>query len=489
MECVIDTPQGRVRGKMDGGVARFKGIPYAAPPFGANRFGPPLPAEPWNGIRDALAFGPTALQPPYRQPFHEILHNPVLPGEDCLNLNVWTPEPGSTRLPVMVWIHGGAFTNGSGAVPTYDGAAFARDGIVCVTINYRLGVEGFAQIAGAPPNRGLLDQVAALEWVRDSIASFGGDPDNVTIFGESAGAMSVASLLSMPRAEGLFRRAIAQSGAGHHVISAATAGKIAAMLAARLSVAPTREALAALPAAAVLEAQAAVSMDAVLDRDPQRWGEVAANQMAWEPVVDGEVLPARPIERIATGASADVDLMTGTNTEEQRLFLVPTGLIDVIPDEMLEADAAGYGLGTEGVAIYRSARLGATPGDLLAAVATDWFFRIPALRLAEAGKGHVYEFGWRAPAFDGRLGACHALEIAFVFDTLATERGRPLGGDDAPQALADAMHAAWVAFARTGDPGWPRYRPERRATMCFGDTCEVVDDPRSQERRLWEGIR
>jgi len=489
MECVIDTPKGRVRGTMRDGVAAFKGIPYAAPPFGPDRLEPPLPARPWDGVRDALSFGPTPPQPPYRPPFDDMLHNPVLPGDDCLNLNIWTPEPGSARLPVMVWIHGGAFTNGSGAVPTYDGRAFARDGIVCITINYRLGVEGFAQIAGAPSNRGLLDQVAALEWVRDSIAPFGGDPDNVTIFGESAGGMSVASLLSMPRAEGLFRRAIAQSGAGHHAISAATADRISTMLAARLGAVPTREALAALPAETLVEAQAAISLEALLDRDPQTWGEVAANQMAWEPVVDGEVLPARPIDRIAAGAGAGVDVMTGTTIEEERLFLVPTGLIEVVPEEMLAAAAAGYGLGTDGVAVYRSGRPGASPGDLFSAVATDWFFRIPALRLAEAHEGHVYEFGWRSPAFDGRLGACHALEIAFVFDALATERGRPLGGDQAPQALADAMHGAWVAFARNGDPGWPRYRSDRRATMSFGETCKVVEDPRAEERRLWDGIR
>lgn len=489
MECTIKTPLGRVRGSMADGVAAFKGIPYASPPFGPNRFGPPVPAEPWDGVRDALAFGPTAPQPSYREPFDKILDNPVVPGQDCLNLNVWTPEPGSARLPVMVWIHGGAFTNGSAAVPTYDGASFARDGVVCVTINYRLGVEGFGHVAGAPANRGLLDQVAAVEWVRSSIASFGGDPDNVTMFGESAGAMSVTSLLSMPRAQGLFRRVIAQSGAGHHVISAATAGKIAAMLATKLGVPPTRDALAAVPAEALIEAQSAVSVDALFDRDPERWGEVVLNQMAWEPVVDGEVLPARPIDGIAAGAGAGVDLMTGTTTEEQRLFFVPTGLIDLFTDEVVSAAAAGYGLGVEGQAVYRSARPGGSPGDVFAALSTDWFFRIPALRLAEAGGGHVYEFAWRSPAFDGRLGACHALELAFVFDTLAAERDTLLVGHEAPQALADAMHASWVSFAKSGDPGWPRYEPERRATMRFGDTCEVVDDIRGEERRLWEGIR
>lgn len=482
-------PAGKVRGRMDAGIATFKGIPYAAPPFGENRFGPPAAPAPWDGIRDALAFGPTAPQPPYRQPFDAILPNPIVAGDDCLNLNVWTPEPGSARLPVMVWVHGGAFTNGSGAVPVYDGAPFARDGAVCVSINYRLGVEGFAQIAGAPANRGLLDQVAALQWVRDSIGAFGGDPDNVTIFGESAGGMSVTSLLSMPRADRLFRRVIAQSGAGHHVISSDTAGKIAARLGARLGVAPTREALAALPVDAVLEAQAAMSLEALLDRNPERWGEVVLNQMAWEPVVDGDVLPARPIDRIAAGAGAGVQVMTGTNTDEDQLFLVPTGVIDAVSEEMIAAAAAAYGLGSEGVAVYRSARPGASRGELLSAIGTDWFFRLPALRLAEATEAHVYEFSWCSRAFGGRLGACHALELAFVFDTLAAEGGTQLMGEGAPQGLADAMHSAWVSFATNGDPGWPRYDRERRATMRFGDTCEVVDDLRPAERRVWDGIR
>ncbi|HEY4027554.1 MAG TPA: carboxylesterase family protein [Candidatus Dormibacteraeota bacterium] len=492
MDAVVKTRHGAVRGRVTDGVAAFKGIPYAAPPFGPARFGPPAPPAPWTGIRDAHVFGPTAPQWHYPQPFDQLLPNPLIPGEDCLNLNVWTPEPGPAGLPVMVWIHGGAFANGSGAVPTYDGSRFARDGVMCVTLNYRLGVEGFAQLAGAPPNRGLLDQVAALEWVRDNAAAFGGDPDRVTIFGESAGAMSVTSLLAMPRAHGLFHRAIAQSGAGHHAVSPATAEKVAAMLAARLGVAATREAMAGLPPARVLEAQMAVSTEARLDRDPERWGEVALNNLPWEPVVDGDVLPRRPVEAVAAGSAAGVELLIGSNTDEQRLFLVPTGMVDRVTEEQLHIAAAGYGLGAGALATYRASRPAATPGDLLAAVVTDWTFRIPALRLAEAhgaagGASHVYEFAWASPRFEGRLGACHYLEVGFVFDRVGPERA--LTGTEPPQGLAAAMHGSWTAFARTGDPGWPAYDVERRTTMTFDERCRVVEDPRPDERRLWEGIR
>jgi para-nitrobenzyl esterase len=488
MDAVVRTRHGAVRGRVSDGVAAFKGIPYAAPPFGPNRLRAPVPPEPWTGIRDAHGLGPTAPQGPYRQPFDQLLPNPVVPGEDCLNLNVWTPEPGPAGLPVMVWIHGGAFTNGSGTVPTYDGSRFARDGVMCVTLNYRLGVEGFAHLTGAPANRGLLDQVAALEWVRENAAAFGGDPGRVTIFGESAGAMSVASLLAMPRARGLFRRAIAQSGAGHHAMSPATAEKVAAMLAARLGVAATREAVAALPVGRVLEAQLAISAEARGHRDPERWGDVALDTMPWEPLVDGEVLPLRPFEAVASGTGADVDLMVGTTADEQRLFLVPTELIDQVTEGQLDAVAAGYGLGPDGVATYRASRPGATPGDLLAAVGTDWMFRVPAIRLAEAhGRGHVYEFDWPSPRFGGRLGACHYLEVGFVFDRLGPERA--LTGGEPPQRLAAAMHRTWAEFARSGDPGWPAYERERRTTMVFGERCRLVEDPRSGERRLWEGIR
>jgi para-nitrobenzyl esterase len=495
MDVVVRTRQGAVRGSETEGMVTFKGIPFAAPPFGNNRFRPPQPVEPWSGVRDALTYGATVPKPPYFPPFDVLLPEPVIAGEDSLNLNIWSPDLGQAKLPVMVWIHGGAFANGSGAVSIYDGSRFARDEVVCVTINYRLGADGFLYLGDGPANLGLLDQVAALEWVRDNIASFGGDPGNVTIFGESAGAMSVSTLLSMPRAAGLFRRAIAQSGAGHHAISSATAQRISQYLAEKLGVAPTRDAIAAVPIDRLLQAQVQLSADVFNIPDPARWGEVSANQMPFEPVIDGDVLSALPIERIFAGASAGVDVMVGTNTEEERLFMVPNGAINHTTEEILAGTVAAYGLPVEAtLATYRAIRRDASAGDLLEAIVTDWFFRIPAIRLAEASltsgsPTYMYEFAWRSPQFDGRLGACHALEIPFVFDTLEDEGLEPLQGSNAPQQVADKMHAAWVAFATSGDPGWPGYDLRRRATMRFDTTSEVVDDPRSAERTLWEGHR
>jgi para-nitrobenzyl esterase len=495
MDIDVRTQQGVVRGRMVEGVATFQGIPYAAPPFGANRFQPPQPAERWDGVREAFSYGPTVPKPPYFPPFDVLLPEPVIPGEDCLNLNIWTPDPGRAGLPVMVWIHGGAFSRGSGAIPQYDGSRFARDGVVCVTINYRLGTDGFLYLDDGIANLGLLDQIAALAWVQENIAAFGGDQNNVTIFGESAGAFSVSTLLSMPRARGLFRRVIAESGAGHHVISSATAQRVYQYLAEKLGVEATREAFAAMPINRLLQAQVELAADVFGNPDPQRWGELAANLMPFEPVIDGNVLPARPIDSIVGGAGAGLDVMIGTNAEEQRLFMVPNGAINYINEDILAGTVAAYGLPVaETIATYRAIRPDASAGELLAAVVTDWFYRIPAIRLADAhtqgsGATYMYEFAWRSPKFDGKLGACHALEIPFVFDTLDKEGYEPLMGDGAPQQLADAMHAAWVAFASDGDPGWPRYDLEQRTTMRFDTIQQLVEDPRSEERLLWEGLR
>ena len=495
MDIDVKTQQGVVRGKMDEGVAVFKGIPYAAPPFGANRFRPPQPAAHWDGVREAFYFGPTVPKPPYFPPFDTLLPEPAIPGEECLNLNIWTPDVGRSGLPVMVWIHGGAFANGSNAIPQYEGDRFARDGGVCVTINYRLGADGFLFLGDGISNLGLLDQIAALKWVQENIGAFGGDPNNVTIFGESAGGMSVSTLLSMPRAKGLFRRVIAESGAGHHVLSPATAQRVGGYLADKLSVTATREAIAAVPTDRLLMAQIELSGEAFANPDPVHWGEVAASLMPFEPVVDGDTLPVRPIDGIAAGAGSGVDVLIGTNTEEQRLFMVPGGAINYINDDILAGTVAAYGLPVaETLATYRSIRPEYSAGEMLASIVTDWFFRIPAIRLAEAQvKGnnsiYMYEFAWRSPAFDGQLGACHALEIPFAFDTLNTDGFETLLGSTPPQQLADVMHAAWVAFATSGNPGWSQYDLNRRATMRFDTQQELVNDPRSAERQLWEGLR
>lgn len=497
MQPVVKVEQGQLRGRVTDGVASFLGVPYAQPPFGALRFQAPVPAAGWADVRDAMEYGPTAPKPPYAAPVDALLPEPVIAGDDCLNLNVWAPADsltGTAALPVLVWIHGGAFVNGSGAVSLYDGSAFARDGVVCVSINYRLGVDGFGMVDGAPANRGLLDQIAALTWVRDNIGAFGGDPGQVTVAGESAGAMSVATLMALPQSRGLFGRAILQSGGGHHVLTASTAAKVTAEIAGRLGVEPSVEGLSSVPVPRLVTTQAEVSAAIAGAPDPARWAEITVNAMAFEPVVDGDLLTQRPIDAIFSGAAADVDVLIGTNTDEHALFLVPSDFTSVVDEPLLRRLVTGLGADVDQLlATYRADRPTATPGELLVAILTDWFFRIPAVRIAEArtdgaAATYAYEFGWRSPRFDGRLGACHALEIGFTFDKLTDAAAVPLAGEDAPQALADTMHAAWVRFVTSGDPGWPGYGTDR-TVMLFSDTNSLVQDPRPTERQVWDGVR
>lgn len=508
MDEIVRTERGWVRGvAAANGTRAFLGIPYAAPPTGAYRLRSPQPVEPWEGVRDATVIGPEPPQPQFGTDPWGLLYDPAVPGDDCLNLNVWTPDPGTSGLPVMVWSPGGSYQFSSGA--SYDGSRFARDGVVCVTFSWRTGADGFLYLGedddGA--NLGLLDHVAALTWVRDNIASFGGDPDRVTIFGESAGAMSIGVLLSVPRANGLFRRAVLQSGAAHHVVPAPEAARIGARLAEVLGVPASRDALAEVPVERLLEAQGQVCGEVIGTPDPARWGrEVVASTMPFHPVVDGDVVPAQPIERIAAGASADVDVLVGTNSDDWRMFPVLAGFIDTVTDEALAGPVERFGpwsLDAFGLAAdtalpaYRAARPDGSPGDLLADVLTDWWVRVPALRLADAhapapAATYMYEFGWPSPVFDGRLGACHALELPFVFDTLDLGRDQMMGGalgENPPQELADRMHGAWVAFAANGDPGWPRYDLVRRPVMRLDTTPSVMEDPYARERDLWKGIR
>ena len=486
---------GAVRGKTEDGVSVFLGIPYAAPPFGANRMLPPRPVPPWEGERDATAFGPTVPKGEYPPQYARLFPEEVIPGEDSLNLNVWTPDPGATGLPVLVWIHGGSFMNGSGSVGAYDGAAFARDGVVCVTINYRLAAEGFLFLDDGVANLGLLDQLAALRWVQGNIEAFGGDPARVTVAGESAGAMSITTLLSMPLSEGLFSQAIAQSGAGAHTLTPDEGLMVSGYLADALGVPAKRDSIKAVPLEKLVQAASDLVVEVQTAPDPAKWGQLALSLLPFAPAVDGTVLPEAPLPAIAAGQGADVRLLIGSNRDEARLFFVAASTMDLIDDAMLEATAGAYQLSPESLARYRANRPGASAGDILAAVITDWFFAIPPTRVAEARAGRgtsntwTYRFDYPEPGDNHGLGACHAVEVPFVFDTIARDDVRPLIGDTPSQAVADQVHKVWVDFVTRGDPGWAPYDTDRRTTGLLSDRIDAVDDPAGDERASWDGIR
>jgi para-nitrobenzyl esterase len=489
MNPVVRVSGGLVRGVNRDGVSSFLGIPYAAPAVGADRYRAPQPVVPWEGERAAHEHGPTAAQSPYPAPIDAILPSSVAPGDDYLNVSVWAPE-GAEGLPVMVWIPGGAFVRGANSVPTYDGAAFARDGIVVVGVNYRLGVPGFGVLDGAPTNLGLRDQIAALEWVRDNVAAFGGAPDDVTVFGESAGGMSVATLMASPAAEGLFRRAVIQSGGGTAVCTLDDARLVSAEIAARLGVPATAEAFAALDPEAVVAAQSAVGLAIQSDPDPAQWGASVLRGglgiMSLFPVVDGDIVPGVPEDRLREGAGAGIPLLIGTTRDEFRLFLVPTGVAAGVTAEVLPLLGQRYGWPEQAVTTYAANRPTAAPGDVAAAILTDAAFRAPTTRLAAAhhaagGSVQLYEFDWATDV--AGLGASHALELPFVFDTLEAATG--MVGQDAPQHLADQVHRAWVDFGRTGDAGWPRWTPEHPVVMAFDFESSVVTGPRADELGLW----
>jgi para-nitrobenzyl esterase len=486
------TRYGPVAGEVADGVTRFLGIPYAASPTGPLRFAAPEPPAAWDATRDCTKFGATPPKPAYVAPFDELLPEPDIPGDDWLTLNVWTPDMAG-RAPVMVWIHGGAFSNGNSAVAMYDGYPFARDGVVLVSINYRLGIDGFALLPDAPPNRGLLDQVAALAWVRDNITAFGGDPARVTIFGESAGGMSVTTLLGMPRARGLFARAIAQSGAAQTGADPADARLVTGELSMVLGFDATAASLAGLPIEKLIAAQATVRDAMAAAPDPARWGaSVVSTSMAFVPVVDGTVLPLHPLAALEAGHGADAPLLAGTNTEEFRLFAVPNGLAAAVTADALPAVLGMLGIRPGIAALYQANRPEASPGDVMCALITDRFFRNPLFAAAEAraaaggpGRTYLYEFAWRSQVQD--LGAAHALEIPFVFDNLSSPDARLAIGETPRTDLAAEMHAVWIRFAATGDPGWQAFGPGY-PVMTFGAGSgpgAVVLDPRGDERRSW----
>jgi para-nitrobenzyl esterase len=477
------------------------------------RFRAPQPPAAWDGVRDATALGASSLQVA-----NEAL-NAILPSgeeaqsEDCLYLNIWTPAVDGARRPVMVWIHGGAFTIGSGSSPMYGGQRLAERGdAVIVTINYRLGALGFLCLddpgdGGPFTNFGMLDQVAALRWVRDEIAAFGGDPGNITIFGESAGAMSVGALMGSPLAAGLFRRAIPESGAGHNALTLEQARANAAAFAELAGVErPTRAALAKLAPETILAAQGQLEAETMATM-----GAGLPPEMAFQPVIDGHFLAQRPVDAVRGGLSAGVSLLIGTNAEESRLFTA------MVPDAANPSDQAlvhafaarltspdDEETGRDAVRVYRQAREArgesATPGDLYVAADTDFMFAIPADRLATAQAAHqpqtfVYRFDWKSPMAGGMLGACHALEIPFVFGSLDIPGINAFAGEGpAAERLSETIMDAWLGFARSGDPStsalpWPAFDATSRRTMVLDATCRIEERPHDIERQCWEGRR
>jgi para-nitrobenzyl esterase len=472
------------------------------------RFQPPEPPEPWRRARDATRSGAVPIQPSV--PLFRFLNaGGTRQSESCLSLNVWTPGLDGARRPVLVWIHGGAFLIGAGSTPVYEGHDLARRGdIVVVTINYRLGALGYVHLNGicgeefrGACNAGLRDQIAALEWVRDNVDRFGGDPGNVTVFGQSAGAMSIGALLGVPRARKLFRRAICQSGAAQHLLSQEQANQVAEIFLGKLGD-PRRTpgALARISSASLLSAQGATNRElANLTR-----------LMVFLPVVDGELIPEPPLDAVARGAVADVPMLLGTTLDEWKLFTpVDTGVLAIgergLIERMAEVLPAAAPRAPKPALAIRSyrkavrARGGDTsPFEIWSAFQSARVFHYPATLLAEAqckARGPVYSylFTWHPPALRRPVGACHALEVPFVFGLTNRPFLRPFVGL-APSAarLSRRMQFAWISFARTGNPGherlpeWKPYDVDSRATMLLGRDCHAERAPLEQERKLWE---
>ena len=487
---IVATRSGKVEGTERDGIQVFKGIPYAVPPVGDRRWRPPEPEAPWDGVRDATAFSAQSAQSEFAM---TTLFGGTRPAysEDSLYLNVWTPACDDAKRPVLFWIHGGAFVWGAADTSWYDGTRFAKHGdLVVVSINYRLGPFGFLHLADRYPelagsgNAGIVDQIAALEWVRDCIGAFGGDPDRVTIFGESAGGASVSTLLGTPRARGLFRGAIAQSGGASWCKTREDAITIADTVIERLG------------RGTDLDALFAASTDELIAAMPE-FRENGASSLPFAPVVDGTVLPQPPLDAIRQGNAKNVNVLAGTNANEMTLFVMADPAFASLDDEVIKRRTAATVGSSAVVDNYRSRYPDLTPQELWVQISTDAVFWIPMVRLLEAQRGHgptyAYFFSWPTPVFGGFLKSTHALEIPFVFDNIDTpESAMFTGTGPERQRIADAMHAAWIAFARTGDPGtdalpaWPRYDRDRRATMRFDETPGLLEDPARAEREAFE---
>lgn len=483
---LVTTTHGPVRGERRAdGSSRFLGIPYAKPPVGPLRFAAPVPPEPWTEPLDATAYGPTAQ----RRPFADVttIPEPTIAGDGVLNLNVFTPAPDAdAALPVLVWIHGGGYVAGSAASPWYDGAAFNREGVVLVSLGYRLGIEGFLHLDDAPDNRGVRDWIAALEWVRDNIARFGGDPAKVTIAGQSAGGGAVQTLLAVPSARELFRGVISVSSAVMRPDGPRVARAVAQLFTARTGLPATAAALQGLGDDEILDLQ-----DRLGRPGPDREALGLPPLLSLVPFADGELIPEPVLDALTTGeAGAGVPLMLGFTAHEFNMIPTPTAGPDGDPLPM-PLLLGGLGLDEVRAGAFAKTYADTAPAALFGQALTDATFRAPSLAVADARaeRGEptwLYQFDWISPV-NGQ--AFHCLDLPYAFDLLDAEGVTAAAGDNPPQELADAMHRAWVSFITERNPGahWPAYTSADRATMLWNATPEVVADPLKAVREVWLG--
>ncbi|MBT3134708.1 carboxylesterase family protein [Alteromonas sp. ALT199] len=482
----ILTHLGKVQGSLKNNVVTFYGVPYAADPFvKTKRFQAPEPIKPWQGVLRAIEMKPPVPQPGRGKNVKLV----GAPGD--LTVNIWAPEDAfsdNNQRPVMVWLPGGAYIRADAGEGVYDGSHFAQKGVVIVTVNYRVGVDGFMHIDGAPDNRGTLDQILALKWVKNNIEDYGGDPSNITLFGQSAGASSVAILLGSSRANTLFDKAIMQSPP-MQAISKAQAAEVTRAFAKKLSIEPTLAALSNVPFEALVKGVVDIG-NAIKSR--REWGMLSWGGTAFLPVVDGELIINSPMLSLKNGANPSIPTIVGSTDQESRLYLVPSNEIETIDESKVSLFLHDLNLGEDARKVYKKTGHDSY-GDIYADIQSDYTFRMPAIQIAEllTESGSTvwkYNFGWKSGAYDGELGAAHFVDVPYTFDTIDTEEASNFVGDKPSENLSQTMQNYWVRFAKVGEPGWSEYTKGSRKTMRFDNQSVAEEDPNKLKRALWKAF-